>query len=148
MNDKEFLQWIHDRLKYVHKENPGYDYMHKLRAIIEVIPEEQMTANVASIDRSKSKGISLYKWMLDTMISLDFFTEFKTYESCLGELMHQVDINEAFSDTHVYPNKRDIEAYVIDRISLGLEFTADKLPEWLLDMPGVKDAIAKTEEKS
>jgi hypothetical protein len=34
MKDKEFLQWIHDRLKNVHKENEDYDYMHRLRKII------------------------------------------------------------------------------------------------------------------
>lgn len=34
MNDKEFLQWIHDRLEHMHKENPFYDYMWRLRAVI------------------------------------------------------------------------------------------------------------------
>lgn len=34
MSDKEFLQWIYDRLVYVHKENDLYDYMHRLRNII------------------------------------------------------------------------------------------------------------------
>ena len=34
MKDTEFLQFIHDRLQYQHNENPNYDYMHKLRAVI------------------------------------------------------------------------------------------------------------------
>lgn len=49
MTDKEFLVWVHDRMAYVHGENVNVDYMHKLRAIINVIPEKQKTANVASI---------------------------------------------------------------------------------------------------
>ena len=34
MSDKEFLQWIHDRLVNVHNENENFDYMIKLRKII------------------------------------------------------------------------------------------------------------------
>lgn len=34
MNDAEFLQWIHDRLVNVHKENELCDYMYRLRKII------------------------------------------------------------------------------------------------------------------
>ncbi len=33
--DKEHLQWIFDRLVNVHKENPNYDYMNRLKKIIE-----------------------------------------------------------------------------------------------------------------
>ena len=46
MFDKEFLQWIHDRLVHVHKENINLDYMHKLRAVIEATEEIQLTPNV------------------------------------------------------------------------------------------------------
>ena len=48
MRDKLFLIWIHQRLVYVHKENPLFDYMHRLRAIIETIPNEQDTPNLYS----------------------------------------------------------------------------------------------------
>ena len=48
MKDKEFLQWIHDRLQHQHGENPYVDYMHKLRAIIKETNPEQVTQNVAS----------------------------------------------------------------------------------------------------
>lgn len=41
MTNKEFLQWIHDRLVHKHWENPDYDYMHRLRDIIEATPEYQ-----------------------------------------------------------------------------------------------------------
>lgn len=41
MNDRDFLIWIHERLEHVHKENPLMDYMHKLRAVILSIPENQ-----------------------------------------------------------------------------------------------------------
>lgn len=35
MKDKEFLQWIHDRLVDIHGEDPDFDYMHKLKSIID-----------------------------------------------------------------------------------------------------------------
>ena len=38
MTDKEFLQWIYDRLIHVYKENKNYDYMHKLKEIIDKYP--------------------------------------------------------------------------------------------------------------
>ena len=46
MNDKQFLTWIHERLIHVHNENNCMDYMWKLRAIIQAIPEDQTTPNV------------------------------------------------------------------------------------------------------
>lgn len=46
MNDKQFLKWIHDRLKEVHGENENYDYMHKLRNIIRATPGDQETPNI------------------------------------------------------------------------------------------------------
>ena len=46
MKDKVFLQWIHDRLTDVHKENENLDYMHKLRAVIDSIDPDKDTPNV------------------------------------------------------------------------------------------------------
>lgn len=43
MNDKEFLTWIYQRMVYVYKENPLYDYMHRLRWIIDATPDTQVT---------------------------------------------------------------------------------------------------------
>jgi len=34
MNDKEFLQWIHQRLQYKYGENPNVDFMIRLESII------------------------------------------------------------------------------------------------------------------
>ncbi len=39
LDDKQFLQWIYERLACVHKENTAFDYMHRLRAIVELMPE-------------------------------------------------------------------------------------------------------------
>jgi len=47
--DAGFLQWIHDRMRFVHGENENYDYMHKLRAIIASVPSGRDTPNLASI---------------------------------------------------------------------------------------------------
>jgi hypothetical protein len=44
MTDKEFLLWMWERLIVVYRENPSYDYMRKLRAIAESIPENQVTS--------------------------------------------------------------------------------------------------------
>lgn len=46
--DKDFLQWVHDRLEHVYCESRNYDFMHKLRAIIATIPEGQTTPNIVS----------------------------------------------------------------------------------------------------
>jgi len=48
MNDREFLIWIHARLTDVHGEDKLTDYMHKLRAIIKVTPEDRFTPNVGT----------------------------------------------------------------------------------------------------
>lgn len=37
--DSEFLQWIHDRLCCVYGENVHYDYMWRLRGIIQKLKE-------------------------------------------------------------------------------------------------------------
>ena len=49
MKDTEFLQFIHDRFQYEHNENPNFDYMHKLRAIIKAYDKDKETANVTSV---------------------------------------------------------------------------------------------------
>ena len=33
MKDKEFLDWLADRLVYVYKESPNVDFVQKLKAI-------------------------------------------------------------------------------------------------------------------
>lgn len=48
MNDRDFLAWIHERLEYVHGENPHFDYMHKLRAIIKDTPINKITLNTGT----------------------------------------------------------------------------------------------------
>ncbi|MNQ83165.1 hypothetical protein D3C85_982370 [compost metagenome] len=47
MSDRDFLIWIHTRMADVHGENQHYDYMHKLRAIIQNTPKDQVTPNIA-----------------------------------------------------------------------------------------------------
>lgn len=34
MTDKEFLQWIYDRMITLHGYNPNLDYMHKFHGLI------------------------------------------------------------------------------------------------------------------
>ncbi|MNQ26049.1 hypothetical protein D3C85_392740 [compost metagenome] len=47
MSDHDFLIWLHERLVHVHGEDGRYDYMHKLRAIIQNIPKGRVTPNIA-----------------------------------------------------------------------------------------------------
>jgi hypothetical protein len=51
MNDREYLTWLHERLEHVHGESPLYDYMHKLRAIIQATPEDRETPNCGTGNR-------------------------------------------------------------------------------------------------
>ena len=46
MKDKEFLQWIYDRLRYQYDESIHIDYMNKLRNIIEHYDDEKVTPNI------------------------------------------------------------------------------------------------------
>lgn len=48
MKDKEFLIWLHERLERIHGEDPCFDYMHKLRAIIRAMPDDKITPNCGS----------------------------------------------------------------------------------------------------
>ena len=45
MKDQTFLIWLHERLEMVHGENPCFDYMHKLRALIKATPKDKYTPN-------------------------------------------------------------------------------------------------------
>jgi hypothetical protein len=46
MKDKEFLEWLRDRLIYIHRENQHVDYMGKLQSIIDATNPEQVTPNM------------------------------------------------------------------------------------------------------
>ena len=50
MEDKAFLIWLHQRLVHVHKEDPFYDYMWKLRSIIEATPADRITPNTTHVE--------------------------------------------------------------------------------------------------
>jgi hypothetical protein len=78
MTDKEFLQWIYDRLEFVHGEKQNVDYMLKLKSIIEsktVVPNswislmEQYTGNAAYATdengKSRKKAFILTLKMVD-----------------------------------------------------------------------------------
>ncbi len=52
LTDKEFLAWLHERLEFVHNENPIKDYMHKLRAIAISLPPDRRTIDLGSGNNS------------------------------------------------------------------------------------------------
>lgn len=43
MSDKEFLQWIFERLHHVYQESPNFDYMRRLQQIIDAYDPEKKT---------------------------------------------------------------------------------------------------------
>lgn len=45
MKDKEFLEWLANRLVEVYGEASGTDFVLKLRAIARATPDEQLTPN-------------------------------------------------------------------------------------------------------
>lgn len=47
MKDREFLIWLHERLKYVHGDSPHIDFMHKLRNIIISYPKDKEIPNIS-----------------------------------------------------------------------------------------------------
>jgi hypothetical protein len=48
MRDKDFLQWLENRIVNVYGENKSVDFLHKLRAISGNLPADQETANTCS----------------------------------------------------------------------------------------------------
>lgn len=46
MEDRRFLTWLHERLEYVHGENPHFDFMRKLREIIIATPADRRTSGI------------------------------------------------------------------------------------------------------
>jgi hypothetical protein len=66
MKDKEFLQWLHERLSQVHKENVDVDYMYKLRAIIDSYPEDKVTPNACVNSLKYSQTIF---WSINTVLA-------------------------------------------------------------------------------
>ncbi|MCP3941084.1 MAG: hypothetical protein GY710_06330 [Desulfobacteraceae bacterium] len=57
MKDKEFLQWIHDRIIEVYGENKNIDFLHRLRKIIEEteINDNKFTFFKTSIDKLQTR---------------------------------------------------------------------------------------------
>lgn len=49
MCDRDFLVWIHARLKQVHGENPNVDYMQKLSSIINSMDLKRHSPNIAQL---------------------------------------------------------------------------------------------------
>ena len=41
MNNKEFLNWIYERLKVIHKENEDMDYMIRLKQLVKDMEDEE-----------------------------------------------------------------------------------------------------------
>jgi len=55
MKDKEFLQWLYDRLIQKHKEHHNFDYMRQLKNIIDNVDENVITSNGTSNNSNSTK---------------------------------------------------------------------------------------------
>ena len=69
MNDKEFLQWVWDRLNYQHGDNANFDYMHKLKAIIEEYDPEKVTPNIIKTDFN-AESLAIESIQKDQMVKV------------------------------------------------------------------------------
>ena len=56
MKDKEFLEWIRDRLVRFHGEDRNVDYMLKLQSIINATDEDKSTPNIAAALNKAQQG--------------------------------------------------------------------------------------------
>lgn len=45
MKDKEFLEWLVDRLVFVYNESPNIDFVLKLKSIARHTPKNKITPN-------------------------------------------------------------------------------------------------------
>ena len=55
MSDKEFLQWIYDRMVHQYNENPLYDYMHKLKAIVDNMSAVKENCNLDIVSNNEER---------------------------------------------------------------------------------------------
>ena len=69
MSDKDFLQWIHDRLIHVYGENLKVDYLHRLRKIINATADQE-AANTILIDSLIMEREQIIKQLHDTQEDL------------------------------------------------------------------------------
>ena len=46
MNDKEFLQWVYDRLINAYHVNPNLDWVRRLKSIVESLTDEDIGEGV------------------------------------------------------------------------------------------------------
>lgn len=58
MNDKNFLEWIYNRMVRVHDENPAYDYMNRFRKIIEEFDGGVNTEDFERVPYESSREIA------------------------------------------------------------------------------------------
>lgn len=92
MNDKLFLQWIHDRMENTHGENFNVDYMHKLRCIIREMDDGKVTPATIIQDKpvAQPKQYKYEKVDVSTVGYCDipnlFFKEFNCDFTPIGEI--------------------------------------------------------------
>ena len=53
MKDKDIkhLEWVYERMKYVHNENDNYDYMIRFREILEALRQPAVISSVCVCDK-------------------------------------------------------------------------------------------------
>ena len=71
MKDREFLKWIHGRLIEVHGENENFDYMWKLRSVIEATDVNQETASTC---------MTTYKQLMQEHLNNNLFSSLNKVE--------------------------------------------------------------------
>lgn len=68
MKDKEFLQWIYNRLEIYFEVDARADYMSKLRAVIKATDPKQLTPNI-SFDQDRDVDSKIHRAALKVLKS-------------------------------------------------------------------------------
>lgn len=61
MKDKDIkhLEWVYERMKYVHNENENYDYMIRFRDILEALRQPPVSGSLLPLDvHNKARELS------------------------------------------------------------------------------------------
>lgn len=94
LNDKEFLQWIGDRMVHVHGDHPEMPHMALLSEIIAATPAERSTPNIASFAAADTMNEEL-RVIYDRMLHVHRENEYVDY-------MHQLRaIGRALRAEHI-----------------------------------------------
>lgn len=126
MNDKEFLNWIKERLIRVEDVNENIDYIMKLQTIIDNTHPEQISQPVKQ-EPSNSELTPYYKQMLHSVFDNQADKQLKLMtEMMLAGLMDQLNAKQYVAVKDILESEVKIEPmrdFIVEFITSNYEFT-------------------------